>query len=409
MFNFTRIHRLLHTDFCPNVNPYVYWMKNPLWLLLASGAVSLSLGIFVNPSLFVVTAAILAVILLGWGWPHMTMRFVRCRVEFRRLRCSEGDAVDVKLVVENRCWVPVCGMTLNRGFATELTADGFEETDCGAALGRIPARNTSEFIWRFQPPARGCYPLTTPRLETRFPFGLSSASVEVSVAGRLIVWPRIVELRATPASLTLSPKEDRLTDRQVGDFGDFLGTRAFRRGDSLRRIHWAQSARLDQFIVCERQAACTCSVTLLPDLSVQTHSEVEQGRSATLEEALRITASLIHHFHRDGIGCEVLLGEKAYSIAARDDRGYRRVMDRLAQVPPNGLGEQVRIRRVPESGILITTDRANVRHSVRTILLETNPSECAVHQPRKSAWCRVPAGSRIADFAKLWQRACHVA
>ncbi len=36
------------------------------------------------------------------------------------------------------------------------------------------------------------------------------------------------------------------------DHGDFIGVHDFRRGDSLKSIHWAQSARLDQLVICER-------------------------------------------------------------------------------------------------------------------------------------------------------------
>jgi hypothetical protein len=117
----------------------------------------------------------------------------------------------------------------------------------------------------FRPERRGVYPHVVPVLATGFPFGIWNCHRSVPVAGELIVWPQTVPLRSVPAM-----RGDRLTvagsyvDR-AGDDGDILAARLYRHGDSLRRVHWAQTARRDVLVVCERQSTARRRVVVALD------------------------------------------------------------------------------------------------------------------------------------------------
>ena len=50
---------ILHHDFCPTINHWVYWLKNPMWTLLLAVVGSALCGIFVNPQVFVLTGLFL--------------------------------------------------------------------------------------------------------------------------------------------------------------------------------------------------------------------------------------------------------------------------------------------------------------------------------------------------------------
>ena len=117
-------------------------------------------------------------------------------------------------------------------------------------------------------PQRGAYPVNgRAEVETSFPFGLFRARREVRVTGKLIVWPQTVALPNLPDVAETSSVDDSFSDRRVGDLGDMLGTRLFREGDSLRRVHWAQTARQQTLIVTERQAPLTTSVRVVLDFA----------------------------------------------------------------------------------------------------------------------------------------------
>ncbi|MFM8633705.1 MAG: DUF58 domain-containing protein, partial [Planctomycetia bacterium] len=62
--------RLLTHDFFPGVNPWVYWIKRPIFALGVALAIALICAVFVSPVALVSCAAILLVIGLGYGWPQ---------------------------------------------------------------------------------------------------------------------------------------------------------------------------------------------------------------------------------------------------------------------------------------------------------------------------------------------------
>ena len=63
---------------------------------------------------------------------------------------------------------------------------------------------------------------------------------------------------------------DWLARDRPGTWGDVLGVRPYRRGDVLRRIHWPQSARHGQLVVCEVQASRP-SVQIVLDTHPESH------------------------------------------------------------------------------------------------------------------------------------------
>jgi hypothetical protein len=63
----SRLDGVLHHDFCPWANRYVYWLKQPIGWFVVAAAMSLIVGAFLGAQGFVLCAAIVAVIALGVG------------------------------------------------------------------------------------------------------------------------------------------------------------------------------------------------------------------------------------------------------------------------------------------------------------------------------------------------------
>ncbi len=403
---------ILHHDFCPTINHWVYWLKNPMWTLLLAAVGSALCGIFVNPQVFVLTAILGLVFGLGVVWPRIVVRGLECRVYFQNSRTREGHPVAVRIRITNRWPWPVWGLALEQGFAvsdvTELHGAGES-----MALSRVSGWSTCEYTWSFVPQRRGVYPLTQPAIETGFPFGLVRARKLVHSENELLVWPRTVMLKSLPDTFDQAPVEDQLTDRHAGDFGDMLGTRPFRQGDSLRRVHWAQTARYGRMIVCERQAPSACSVRVVADLRSTVHTGT--GSSTTLEQVLRVTASVCESLRAQRASVECAIGREVVVVGS-SEADWKRLLDLLALVPAEGLKADQRPTRQRRSmsEIVVTSDagwaEASHLHSAASRTIVVRESGLLNIENGDRPWLDLPSASADLDsLSGLWGRACHAA
>jgi uncharacterized protein (DUF58 family) len=87
---------------------------------------------------------------------------------------------------------------------------------------------------------RGVLALGSFRVETRFPLGLFRAWSNLDLDMSCLVYPRLGPRRPFPHSRRGGAEEGRRVGSGVDDFA---GLRAYRPGDSTRRIHWKALAR----------------------------------------------------------------------------------------------------------------------------------------------------------------------
>jgi uncharacterized protein (DUF58 family) len=282
-------------------------------------------------------------------------------------------------------------------------------TPLAASIGCVLPRTRPEFTWRVTPTVRGVYPTSGAWIVTSFPFGLFEARRRLDVEGQLVVWPETVALRGLPDAVEFEPHEERFAERLVGDSGDLLGTRGFREGDSLRRVHWAQTARQGRLIVCERQAPAACAVKLLIDDTVRDPE--------SLEQVLRVAASVASSLARQHASVEARIGSDRLTIGSSKG-DLSRFLDALARVPAGG--------RAPSEGcpfhsanhsaveVIVTSLDAFERHlthahssSLRRFLVVSSSE--AEHEPACChPWLEIPSNkSRLGELVPAWRKACH--
>jgi uncharacterized protein (DUF58 family) len=381
----------LSTDYCPWANRYVYWLKNPCWLLFLAIAGSTVCGIYLNPLVLILTALLMAIAVIGVSLPWIAMRGLECRVSFDVPRTRVGTPAIVRLSVKNSLPFPVWGLSLIKGFARNDNADGNE----GAAFDRVPGWSTVEYSWPFEATCRGLYPRSAAEVETSFPFGLFRARKSVESEGRLTVWPLTVCLEGMPDASESRQTEELFSERCVGEFGDIMGTRSFRPGDSLRRVHWAQTARQQTMIVTERQAPVMTSVRVFVDLSETSHPELV--RESTVELAIRTAASICESLHRQHSRVELALGGELF-VAADGAAGYQRLMDSLAVADVTS-EELPHPSRRQGFEILVSTNAGRENGHAHQILVGTSAA---------GGWLNIVDDEALAgDLPKLWRSACH--
>ena len=226
----------------------------------------------------------------------------------------------------------VAGLGAVRGAGVPGGSGRRRDGAAGVGAARVSGWTESDFEWDFRPPQRGVYPMRSPVLSNGFPFGLWTARRRLETGNQLLVWPRTVPLtsvlpvRGGPAAVAV------VASRHAGDDGDFSGVRPYRQGDSPRRMHWAQTARHDQMIVCERQAATRRTVRILVDASRKAH--VGDGPDGSMEWSIRVGASLVEEFHGHHYSVQFLLDCLTVSVAP-GPHGLHRLLDQLARFTPS--------------------------------------------------------------------------
>jgi uncharacterized protein (DUF58 family) len=426
VFNTLRLaNSALNHDFCPNANRFVYWLKNPFWVLVLAIGLSLTCGLFLSPSALFITGILALLAGIGICMPWLVIKGIRAKVTFDVRRSRVGQPVLVRLRVQNRWPFPVWGLSLVRGFAVNTSSDSRE----GVSLARVSGWASVEFTWSFTPQIRGVYPLIAPEIETAFPFGLYRAARKTAVEGHLVVWPSTVMLEGLPDTTESRQSDDQLADRRVGDFGDMLGTRAFRQGDSLRRIHWAQSARHQRLIVCERQAPATSSVMVTVDTAVSSHPEVNSERRRiddSFELLISTAASICESLHRQHCTVTLAIGEQRI-VSGESAVSFSRLMDGLAQATLRN--EEPRSRRKIDAagfGIAVTTTAGLAQSSAKcsgwhvvTVDPDVDGGEELLSSRSATAGNSTSRGSRIwigiqglaglrSGLPQRWKGACNV-
>ncbi|MFO1044469.1 MAG: DUF58 domain-containing protein [Planctomycetaceae bacterium] len=320
------VSRLLIYDFCPEVNRWFYWVKRPTAILGMAAVAALVCAVFVKPLAMVAFCAVAIVVLLGYCWPSISIRGLSCTMRFCQSRVTEDDTVRTVVRIKNRWPWPVWGMVIDGGFLPNNSPPVTSSES--VALACVAGWSTSEFEWEFIPRCRGEYPLSTPRLATGFPFGLRKASLPVKVEQTVLVWPRLIPLETLLDAAETRPSDDMFSEQRVGDSGDMTGTRLFRDGDSLRRVHWAQTARQGRMIVCERQAAAQSAIRVVFDSDPHLHRG--EGRDSTLEWSIRIAASICAAYHRENAQVECCFGHETIPLQAGTS-GMKSFLDTLSR------------------------------------------------------------------------------
>jgi uncharacterized protein (DUF58 family) len=412
-----RLDSLFNHNFFPAASRRFAWLRHPLTCLILMATGAGVLAWFVNSSAAIIVVILLAISLLGAAWPRLSVLGLSAEAEFLQTRCHLGEAVTLRLRVTNRMPLPIWGLSFRRGLQAHANDNE------GLALACLPAFSETEFHWIFRPPARGEYPRESPFLDTGFPFGLLHAYKPVALRNRLLVWPATVRLTVLPDVFANAVREDRLVDQRNGHSGDLSGIRQFRDGDSMRRVHWAQTARTGKLIVMERQLPVACGFRLIVDLRCASHRI--GAKWSSLEQALSIAGSILESINRLHAYVELPLGDQCYNVGS-SAADLHAAMDALAQVPSEGfvsdgksaprLDRRSRLSELHLKTDLTEKERSTVQtvnSSSHEIIIETGlntESHSTLENRETRPWLQVGPLDDLGDvFPDLWRRACHVA
>ncbi len=143
---------------------------------------------------------------------------------------------------------------------------------------RNPTRDgVSLYEYRLRSTSRGVYEIGPVTAEFTDPFGLGKSRHVLGDTDSLVVTPAPLELLASPLSGSRGNDGMAVTRRQANPSDDDVMTREYRHGDSMRRVHWAATARHSELMVRQEESVTTPQATLLMD---QRHASFSTGFSA---------------------------------------------------------------------------------------------------------------------------------
>jgi uncharacterized protein (DUF58 family) len=127
--------------------------------------------------------------------------------------------------------------------------------------------------------------------------------------------------------------------RRPGEGTELAGVRPFRTGDRLRRINWAVSARTNELHVTSTWSDRDTEVVILLDTGGEVGiSEGIDGRSSSLDTAVRAAASIAEHYLRHGDRVRLIdTGMVVRGVRAGSGRAHlRRILDVLVHADRKG-------------------------------------------------------------------------
>lgn len=182
----------------------------------------------------------------------------------------------------------------------DVTADG-HDLGRGLTIHHLPPGVGRVLSYPLIPSRRGLLKLDGVRVTTSFPFGLFYQTVYYSTSATVPVSPALKPLPNGLLRDVLGAGLER-TIRRKGNGSDLYNLRLYQPGDDSRTIHWLTTARTSKLIVRETeeegQRRATVHLSLLaPD-----------SHDAVFEEAVSLTASLLHHLTGQGYWLRLTVG-----------------------------------------------------------------------------------------------------
>jgi len=408
---------VLNYDFCPWANRYVYWLKRPIGWLFTAAAIAAMLGVYVAPQAMAISASVLALIVLGTLWPAIAMKGIGGQLTWQRQRSVEGELIETILEVTNRWPWPVWGLSIESD--SEVVNNGTHHSR-SVSLASLRPLSTTRFQWDSRPTERGLYPEKASFIATAFPFGIWTARAELKIPRSLLVWPESIDLHDMP---NISGDHRSVVGAWIdkaGHEGDVIGVRPFRDGDSLRNVHWAQSAKSESLIVCERQSVSRRSVVLKIDASPMTEA-------ATNEWIVRIGGSIARTFltHHWSVRIEIDGAVVRSELRSEPgEKGLRDLMDLLAtfdrETPSVRSSElyksEPRSRKSTPKDILqiivTTSDRLTQMNlsseNIGWVLVDAKIDENSTATLEMKPWMHVDLSHPVwPQVQSQWDRVCH--
>lgn len=273
---------------------------------------------------------------------------VEVRMRPRRIFPEQTIELRVRLINRKRLPLPWVRLSLALPRAAEL--EDLEATRTPLHLRLvlplvIGGRSTIERRVHMRIKVRGAHRLGDSELSVTDPLGMQSTVVPLPTQGEALVYPHLLPVDAHLRQNL--PLGDRRGRSFVDETSRYLGPRAYRPGDPLRRIDWQRSAVLGELHVRTYETVATSASAIFLDPTTARHSW-EGINTEVQERTVSVAASIAHNLigRGEAVGLYVTGvfsesgGHRPFSMRERPRAGAHqlgRILEALAQLRPPGL------------------------------------------------------------------------
>lgn len=259
-------------------------IRQPPVVLGLAAAVAGAVFVLATPRVLPLLGGLGMTLLIGVVGPWLSLLGMRGRLDFAAARCRLGDRVPHRVVVTRfgRATVP-------------------PRVDWSDGVGREVAAGV------VVPARRGLFPGPShhPAIVSDWPFGIATARRPLAVPRPLVVRPVTTPVRF-PAWLVAARQPGRDSSMAAtGAAGDIIGVRDYRPGDPSRSIHWPQTARRGELVVCERPGSAAARVRIVLVGDAAAAAEERPADAARLDAAVAVATSLVESWSNRGADLDV--------------------------------------------------------------------------------------------------------
>jgi len=238
--------------------------------------------------LFIISSVLIAILIVSYAVPIISLRSVRI-TRVLPAEAFEFEEIPVELAVKNTGWLPRFLLRIE----DEFLGVGSH------VVSWLPRNSTRTIHHTVRPQRRGIYKSSRLKLSCGAPFGIVHRKKEITAEVDLTVYPVYVDLPSFPVLESQSVPFETLHERRAKGSGyDYLGTREYRAGDSLRMVHWRSSARRGELVVKEYEEEVSSPVNIIISPALTDKSHGDGGKEEDC--AVRIAASIARYVSQVG-------------------------------------------------------------------------------------------------------------
>ncbi|MDP9416334.1 MAG: DUF58 domain-containing protein [Actinomycetota bacterium] len=171
-------------------------------------------------------------------------------------------------------------------------------------LDRVEPRGHRAVSYVVRSDVRGRFPLGPLSIRLTDPFGMAELARSFSATDSLTVTPHIEPLPSAKLDGDWSGGGESRSRSLAAAGEDDVGTREYRYGDALHRVHWRSTARHGELMVRREEQPWQSRATLLLDTRGRVHRG--EGPGSSFEYAVSATASIAVHLARQGYALRFL-------------------------------------------------------------------------------------------------------
>jgi len=224
---------------------------------------------------------------IGFLWAWLNLRGIDLKVTRDANRGQVGGYLAGQVSIVNHTRMPKSWLEV-----AEATGPSADASGRGLALVREQVRS-----WRIRTylAKRGVYRSGIVKLVSQDPFGLFRLRRDFVDPNPYIVFPAVEALPDLDARFAGLPSDSRATKHREQITTDVSSIRPYVEGDSMRRIHWPYTARMNELMVKEFDMGLSAEAWVLLDMHHLSHYGIELDDVNNTEElAVTVAASIVN-------------------------------------------------------------------------------------------------------------------